>query len=100
MHQTATKKKFKRVGRPSEPLIRWSINRASREFLIHRNTIQKQLDLVQLAPDDDGCYSSAEMLYVLSDFVRWNWSSGPPEPKAQAREQADIVVNNRKAFSR
>jgi hypothetical protein len=98
MHQTASERKLRRVGRPSEPLIRWSVNRASREFLIRRNTIQRQLDLVDLVPDEDGCFSSAEILYALSDFVRWHWD-GPPEPKTEAREQADIATNNRKAFS-
>ena len=99
MHQRVVNKKLKAVGGKSEGLIRWTLRQAEREFLIHRNTIRKHLDLVDIRPGKDGCFSSAEMLYGLSDFVRWHWSE-VPDYRSRHRAEADIAANNRRVLGR
>jgi hypothetical protein len=45
---------------PSKPL-RWSIERASREFKLAQNTLRKYLHQGGAEPDADGCYSTQQL---------------------------------------
>ena len=49
---------------PRKPL-RWSIDAAAPEFTMSVNTLRKLLNQASVAPGDDGCYSTAQLLSAI-----------------------------------
>jgi hypothetical protein len=66
-----------RPGPELEGLLRWSINRASREFEVTRPRLTKFLDECGIRPGQDGCFSSMQILCALTHGKEWRWDSIP-----------------------
>jgi hypothetical protein len=49
---------------PRKPL-RWSIDAAAPEFMMSVNTLRKLLNQASVAPGEDGCYSTAQLLSAI-----------------------------------
>jgi hypothetical protein len=71
------KRKHRATGRKKGPkttaALKWSINRASREFRVSRPTLVKYLDDIGIRPDSSGFYSSMKILCALTVNKIWHW---------------------------
>src|SRR5215469_8363697 len=50
--------------------LRWSIDRASREFKLAPNTLRKYLHQADAEPDEGGCYSTAQITNAIFGDLR------------------------------
>jgi hypothetical protein len=52
-------------GNVTRKPLRWSIDAAAPEFMMSVNTLRKLLNQASVAPGEDGCYSTAQLLSAI-----------------------------------
>lgn len=79
------------MSRTADKPIAWNLNRASKEFGVHRNTLSARLTAAGHAPDADGTFTTQQIFKALA-------GDREAERLRLLTEQADAVaIENRRA---